>query len=231
MKIHFHICFIFFLVISLFGRVNAQLKEVSASEFSKQLEIQSVQLLDVRTAEEYENGHIPEALQANWNNQQEFSERIVALDKDKPVYIYCLAGSRSAAAQKYLLEKGFKQVVNLKGGINAWEGMNLPIEGKKEVSQISLETFLNSLPQDQLTLVDFGATWCPPCIKMNPIVDELITEGYPLVKIDGGNQKELVKAFEISSFPTFILMKNGKEISRLNGIQEKETLIKLLDSK
>lgn len=231
MKIHFHICFIFFLVISLFGCVNAQLKEVSASEFSKQLEIQSVQLLDVRTAEEYENGHIPDALQANWNNQQEFSERIVALDKDKPVYIYCLAGSRSAAAQKYLLEKGFKQVVNLKGGINAWEGMNLPIEGKKEVSQISLETFLNSLPQDQLTLVDFGATWCPPCIKMNPIVDELITEGYPLVKIDGGNQKELVKAFEISSFPTFILMKNGKEISRLNGIQEKETLIKLLDSK
>lgn len=221
----------FLLSFTLFGCVNAQSNEVSTTEFSKQITQKNVQILDVRTAQEYESGHIPNSLQANWNNPTEFKERIAALDKNDPVYIYCLAGTRSSAAQKFLLENGFKEVVNLKGGINAWEGMDLPIEGKQEVAQISVETFLSSLPNDQFVLVDFGAQWCPPCKKMNPIVDELIQDGYPIIKVDGGNQKELVKAFEISSFPTFILLKNGKEISRINGIHDKQALINLLDPK
>jgi thioredoxin len=138
-----------------------------------------------------------------------------------------LGGGRSAAAQSYLINQGFKTVVNLTGGITSWKAKNLPVEGKKEVEQLSQKAFLQSMPKNELVLVDFSAEWCPPCKKMNPIVDELIKEGYSILKIDGGSQDELVKSYQIGSFPTLVLFKNGEEIKRVSGFQTKESLIEL----
>ncbi|WP_300664667.1 rhodanese-like domain-containing protein [Fluviicola sp.] len=197
--------------------------------FSDSIRQGGIQLLDVRTFGEYGQGHISGAFQADWNNINQFSERIASLDKEKPVYIYCLAGSRSAAAQKWLIKEGFKTVINLEGGINAWNLEDLPVEGTEKVAQISLTDFLNSLPKDRTVLIDIGAEWCPPCKKMAPIMDELSEEGYTIIKIDGGAQTELVKELKAGAFPTFIVYKNGIEGKRLTGACSKEDLKKLLD--
>lgn len=186
------------------------------------------QLLDVRTQGEYNQGHIAGAFQADWNNFEQFKERTASLDKHKPVYVYCLAGSRSAAAQKWLKKEGFETVINLQGGMNAWNLEELPVEGKKEVKQTSFTEFTASLPTNKTVLVDIGAEWCPPCKKMSPVVAEISKE-YEVIYVDGGSQTQLVKELHADSFPTFIAFKNGIEVKRITGVCSKEELKKLLD--
>jgi rhodanese-related sulfurtransferase len=174
-------------------------------------------LLDVRTAEEFQSGHLQNALQANWNNMTEFQERVAALDKTKSVYIYCLSGGRSNAAMNWLGEHGFSKVYNMKGGINAWKQANKAIQGSSNVPQITMQEYLNQIPKDKTVLVDVGAEWCPPCKKMKPIVETLEKEKYTVVKLDGGTQTELCKQLNVSAFPTFIVYKNGIEVTRKTG--------------
>jgi thiol-disulfide isomerase/thioredoxin len=70
----------------------------------------------------------------------------------------------------------------------------------------------------------FTADWCGPCKKVRPIVEELVKEGHSFQIIDVDIEKELVKNFEISSVPTFILFENEKQISRISGAQTKNSL-------
>ncbi|MDF3028739.1 MAG: Thioredoxin protein [Fluviicola sp.] len=207
----------------------AQKIDLAPKLFYDSIHTKQAQLLDVRTSNEYAQGHISGAFQADWNNFAQFKERVASLDKHSPLYIYCLAGSRSAAAQEWLIKEGFETVINLRGGINSWNLEDLPLEGKKETEQLSMEDFLASLPPNKTVLVDFGAEWCPPCKKMNPIIDELNMEGAEIIRVDGGSQTQLVKELHVESFPTFISFKNGKEITRITGVCSKETLQKLLD--
>ena len=70
----------------------------------------------------------------------------------------------------------------------------------------------------------FTADWCGPCKKVRPIVEELTKDGYSFQIIDVDIEKELVKKFEISSVPTFILFKNEKSFKRISGAQTKPQL-------
>lgn len=215
--------------LTLFIHSFSQTGELDTKSFQDSLSTPNVQLLDVRTANEYNQGHIAGAFQADWNNFEQFKERTASLDKQQTLYVYCLAGSRSAAAQKWLQKEGFKKVYNLRGGINAWNLDDLPLEGKKEVKQLTLEAFLSSLPKDKTVLVDIGAEWCPPCKKMSPIVRELAEADYPVVYVDGGAQTELVKALHAEVFPTFITFKNGTEVKRVTGVCSKNALKELFN--
>lgn len=215
------------VLIAVFSQcTNAQNKTVAAAAFKAEIVDSNVIILDVRTAEEYASGHIHGALQADWNNPKQFEERVAAIDKNAPIYVYCLAGGRSAAAQNYLVEHGFKNITNLKGGITAWNQAGYPTEGESNVAQISKKEYLASIPSSGTVLVDFGAIWCPPCKKMEPIVQSLVNQKYQVIRIDGGAQKELVADMKISAFPTFIIYKDGKETYRKTGIVSEEELIK-----
>jgi rhodanese-related sulfurtransferase len=102
--------------------------KISIVAFEKGITEKGSQLLDVRTIEEYNNGHIKNAVQANWNNQDEFKNKIASLDKSKPVYLYCQVGGRSGAAAAWFVQNGFKKVYDLKGGFSAWKAADKPIE-------------------------------------------------------------------------------------------------------
>lgn len=204
---------------------------VDADTFEKGLH-KDTQLLDVRTPEEYQQGHLKNAMLANWNEKAEFDRRVEAMDKDKPVYIYCLGGGRSAAAVKALKQKGFTSVVELKGGINAWRQAEKPEEGVADVVQISEEAYAAMLQSAKLVLVDFGASWCPPCRKMEPVlaaIEKQYAPEIPLIRIDGGSQTLLMKAHGIQEMPTFVVYKNGKEIWRKSGMMKQQELSKVLD--
>ena len=77
-------------------------------------------ILDVRTEEEYAEGHIPGAKNLDVTNEAEFLKGVDKLDKDNTIYIYCRSGRRSRTAAKHLVDRGFN-VVDLKGGYSAWE--------------------------------------------------------------------------------------------------------------
>lgn len=100
-----------------YGQKNFQL---SPKEFSKALIGKDVQLVDVRTADEYDVEHLDQAINIDWKSDQ-FDDELAGLDKNKPVYMYCRSGSRSAQAAEHLRMAGFKQVYEMKGGIEAWQ--------------------------------------------------------------------------------------------------------------
>ena len=79
-----------------------------------------VQLVDVRTSEEYESGHIEGAVNYNIIDSQRFLTQIENLDKEEPVYLYCKMGERSDRAAKLLKEKGFTKIFDYSGGYNDW---------------------------------------------------------------------------------------------------------------
>lgn len=79
-----------------------------------------VQLIDVRTPEEYEEGHIENATLIDFNSE-DFKENVQTLDKTRPVYVYCGSGGRSALASELMAELGFNEIYDLQGGFLAWE--------------------------------------------------------------------------------------------------------------
>lgn len=198
----------------------AQKGNLSVQEFEKAIEQKGIQILDVRTSGEYQSGHLANAFLADWTNQQEFTSRVTALDSSKPVYVYCLSGGRSDAATRWLNKNGFT-AYSLSGGINAWKRENKPVVVDKPVTQIKLEAYLASIPKDKTVLVDFVAPWCPPCKKMEPVLEKLEKDHgskFTLLKIDGGSQTQLCNALQIDAFPTFILYKQGKPVWQKAGI-------------
>lgn len=207
-----------------------QSTNLKVSEFDKGIHQPNIQLLDVRTATEYQSGHLKDAFLADWNNQEQFIERVQSLDKSKTVYTYCLSGMRSGAAVQWLRENGYT-AYNLEGGIAAWKRDNMPVEAAVKVSQMTPQEYQAMIPADKTVLVDIGATWCPPCKKMDPIIDSLSKAnnlGFHLLKIDGGDQTDLSKHLGVEAFPTFIIYKNGKETMRKTGIVSAEELTKAL---
>lgn len=92
-------------------------KEVSAAEFKKGYP-QGL-LLDVRTPEEFSEGHIEGAVNLNLYDR-DFSSQLDQLDKSKPVYVYCKSGRRSTDASDVMKSKGFAAVYNLIGGYSAY---------------------------------------------------------------------------------------------------------------
>lgn len=210
-----------------------QPQTISASQFKAAIEKPGVQILDVRTAGEFQSGHIQNALQANWNDAKEFQDRTQHLDKSKPVYVYCQAGGRSAAAQSFLTEKGYT-VVNLEGGMSNWKMNQLPVEGNANAVQMRVTDFDKVIAENKMVLVDIGATWCPPCRKMQPIVDQIKKEqgsNLYFLAVDGGVDMDVMKHVQFESLPTFIIYKNGKEVWRKQGIVAVEEFQKVLGTK
>jgi rhodanese-related sulfurtransferase len=206
---------------------------ISATKFNEAIVKPGIQILDVRTAGEYQSGHIKNALQANWNDAKEFQDRTQYVDKSKTVYIYCQAGGRSAAAQNDLIQKGYK-VVNLEGGMSNWKMNQLPVEGNSSAVQMRVTDFDKVIADNQLVLVNIGATWCPPCRKMQPIVDQIKKEqGNALyfLAVDGGLDIDVMKHLQFEALPTFIIYKNGKEVWRKQGIVAAEEFQKVFATK
>ncbi|MBU2525689.1 MAG: rhodanese-like domain-containing protein [Bacteroidetes bacterium] len=100
---------------------------VSPAEMQNLLQMENVQLIDVRTPVEYTDGHLPNAQNINFFDD-DFEKQLEKLDKNQPICVYCKSGGRSSKAAKILREKGFKAVYNLDGGIIKWQKEGLEVE-------------------------------------------------------------------------------------------------------
>lgn len=121
---------ILYLILALFtagSSFGQEKKAVSAAEFEKGIADKKAIIIDVRRPEEFKEGHIKGAVNANWQNQEAFIAKTEKLDKSKPVYVYCLGGVRSDKAADYLSKIGFKNVIGLDGGIKAWNDAGKPV--------------------------------------------------------------------------------------------------------
>jgi len=110
----------------------AQKKALSATAFQQAVSASDIQLVDVRTPEEFKKGIIPGAINMNWEDSLAFRTEILVLDKTQPVYVYCKSGRRSANAMDWMLANGFTNVIHLSGGVMAWEEAGLTLEKPKK---------------------------------------------------------------------------------------------------
>lgn len=124
---------IFSLIATLFmtacgaKATNPNVEVVSPEMFQIKLaEDSAAYLLDVRKPDEFAAGHLAGAHLLNWLDPKTFKRDSKNLDKSKTIYVYCRSGRRSNAAANYLAEQGYK-VVDMDGGILAWEKAGLPV--------------------------------------------------------------------------------------------------------
>lgn len=119
------------VMLGLGGCVKAQdgggYANADVDEFATMIKDGNVQLLDVRTPEEYADGHIAGAKNFNLFDSDFLSQAMKELNKNQPVAVYCRSGKRSAEAAGKLAAKGYT-VTNLKGGIMAWTKAGEPTE-------------------------------------------------------------------------------------------------------
>ena len=95
---------------------------VSEKKFSRLMKKQNAVLLDVRTSEEYQEGHIPGALLIDVNKQDDFLQQVQKLDKSKKYLLYCRSGKRSEKALVLMKENGFRKIYHLQDGFEGWDG-------------------------------------------------------------------------------------------------------------
>ena len=94
-----------------------QKKEIHITDFS-QNDAKNAILMDVRTPEEYDAGHLDQAININWYDAN-FQDQVYELDRKKTIYVYCKKGGRSAKAAQMLDSLGYK-AVDLLGGYDAF---------------------------------------------------------------------------------------------------------------
>ena len=77
-------------------------------------------------------------------------------------------------------------------------------------------------------VIDFWATWCGPCKLMNPILDEVEKENPSLTitRVDIDSDKDMAEQYKIQSVPTYVILKDGKEVDRIIGAKPKFAFLK-----
>jgi len=108
---------------TLFGtkkETSDKITIIDADAYAEAITAKKVQLVDVRTAKEFKDGHIKNAINIDLYNAGNFSKAFEKMDKSKPVYLYCRSGARSQKAARQLVGMGFSHIYDLKGGYMRW---------------------------------------------------------------------------------------------------------------
>jgi rhodanese-related sulfurtransferase len=101
-------------------------REVTSNEAAKLIQAEQPLILDVRTPNEYNRGHLPNSVLIPVQELQNRHKEL-GIHKDREILIYCATGNRSTVASKILIDNGFKHIVNMRGGIYDWSKNKYPV--------------------------------------------------------------------------------------------------------
>jgi thioredoxin len=204
-------------------------KSVNAKEFGKNItSLNNEIILDVRTPEEFNSGHINEAKNIDWNGNA-FETDVATLDKTRPVMVYCMSGGRSKKASNKLHELGFKNIIELDRGYLSWQKETASDAPWLGMTKQEFDTLLAS---NEVVVVDFYAKWCGPCKKMAPYLEKMMKEyegkNVTIKKIDADQNKSLFNSLNYQGLPVVLVYKNGKQTFFKNEFVSEEELRKQL---
>lgn len=114
-------------VLPMLGFAEDKVKHLDAEKAAKMVAENKVTVLDVRTEEEFKDGHIKGAKNVDIMSK-DFAEKLGAVDKSKPVLVHCQAGGRSTRSLPKLEQAGFTEIYHLDGGMNDWVKAGKPVE-------------------------------------------------------------------------------------------------------
>jgi thioredoxin len=215
------------------GQTQNTATSLTVNEFSEKIKtVPNSVIIDVRTPEEFSEGHLQNAVNYDWNGS-DFEQQVSTLDKQQPVFVYCLSGGRSGSAANKMRKMGFTQVIEMQGGMMKWRSVGLPETTSSTTISLGMtkQQFDELLNGDKLILVDFYAEWCAPCKKMKPYLDEIskeYTANVVVTRIDADENRNLCKELKIESLPVLQLYKNKKLVWSHEGYIEKSEVVKQL---
>ena len=99
---------------------NKNVNIVDVATFKIAIAKDSVQLVDVRTPEEFDEGTIGKAKNIDFFDEENFEFAFSKFDKHEPIYIFCRSGNRSQKAATRLIDMGFENIIDLEGGYLNW---------------------------------------------------------------------------------------------------------------
>lgn len=232
---HFLFVGLLFLVSPIFAQ-NKDKYLLSINDFELKLRdnLGVAQLVDVRTPEEYMRGHLKRAINLNFNDDN-FEDIVkIKLDKTRPVFVYCFSGRRSTDAAAFLRDLGYKEVYDMAGGFAKWTSSSKPYASDNTTTQpiaaFTLENLDRVVKSNNLVLIDFYAEWCGPCKKMNPILNRIADQNknVKLLKIDAEKSDNIASVFKVEEIPTYVIIKNGRQVWRSVGEMEEAELKEVL---
>ncbi len=207
---------------------------VSAQAFAETLKAtSSATIIDVRTPEEFQGGHLIDAVNFNVL-APDFQAQVSKLDRDQPVFVYCKAGGRSADASEIMKDMGFTIIYDMQGGYKAWSaaGMESTKAERIQEEKFTLADFDKLIASGTPVLIDYYAPWCGPCKKMEPILNKLSAEYEDKVQIIRINVDEaagVVKSQKIDNIPVVSTFKMGLEMKRVNGFQDEAAMRAMME--
>ncbi len=105
-----------------------EVKHVQSKEAAALLAKGGIVVLDVRTSDEFAEGHIKGAKNIDFLDEAQFKAEAAKLDKDKTYLVHCQAGGRSSKSLKPLQDLGIKNLIHLDDGFGGWQEAGLPVE-------------------------------------------------------------------------------------------------------
>lgn len=217
------------LSFALLSCENKKSETIDANAFVEAVkDNKNIQLVDSRTPQEFNKSHMNNAINIDVNNP-DWKQKLSQLDKSKPVYLYCLSGSRSNDMMKAMQEEGFKEVYNLDGGLAKLEEKHVTAvfdmskfqqKSTSDAPGLNLEQLNAYVKEHKNVVVDFYADWCGPCKQMDPHLKELSEKNkdkFTLLKVNFDNSKELAKEFKIRGIPHLMIYKDGELVDRIEG--------------
>lgn len=214
------------LIMACHSQQASLVETVTANQFAYELkQSTNPQLLDVRTAEEYNGQHIEGAQNLDWNAAN-FEAQVQKLDPTKPVFVYCLSGGRSKKAAGKLAELGFKKIIELNGGILKWNAAGYAEPSAKIVGMCSQE-YEELVKANPKILVNFYAEWCAPCKKMAPYMLQIQKElagKITVVRLNADEHKTLINQLKIDELPALFYYDNQKEVWKHSGFMSESDL-------
>jgi thioredoxin 1 len=224
--------FAIFLISIACQSTSQSFNTIDVNEFEKKMTATDVQLIDVRTADEFTSGHLPKAINMDVN-EDEFAQQIKTLDKAKPVFVYCLSGGRSKSACKEMSKAGFTNITNMEGGVMAWRGAakNLVTDRAVANTSMTMEQYNALVTKDKPVLVEFYAPWCGPCKVLKPQVEKIGAEQKDKMYVQFINvdeHKQLSDDLKIKSIPMLMYYDKGKKKWQIVGAPSEKSLRKKL---
>lgn len=99
------------------------------------------------------------------------------------------------------------------------------------ITNVTKENYSKEVLQsDKPVLIDFWAGWCGPCRMLAPVIDEIAKEvqATKVAKVNIDEEYELATQFGVMSIPTLVVVKGGKVVSQVSGVQPKEKILQML---
>ncbi|GJM62776.1 thioredoxin domain-containing protein [Persicobacter diffluens] len=217
--------FLFLLLVVATACQPGSSQSVSVEELHQNINQQELQLLDVRTPNETASGIIKGAQVIDFKSGKVVEKAEKIFKKDAPLYVYCHSGGRSARAVKELQKAGFQKVINVEGGISAWKKKDYPVKTKAnafEINQHEVEAFQKALKKNDISVVNFYATWCGSCKKNKPFLEGLSKNYNQIVfqHLDVDQEKSIYKSLSLQSVPVILIYKGDQIIRQYDGLLE-----------